>query len=78
LFFRYHAASKVIVFAWVHDEQTKRSYDSKEEAWIVFRHRLKTGHPPDDWNHLLRASQSVNLAAASAPDSSGSSDPKLV
>ena len=27
LFFRYHASSKVIVLAWVNDEDTKRAYD---------------------------------------------------
>jgi toxin YhaV len=30
LFFRYHAASKIIVYAWVNDEDTKRAYESTE------------------------------------------------
>jgi toxin YhaV len=33
LFFRYHAPSKVIVFAWVNDEDTKRAYDSSDDAY---------------------------------------------
>ena len=53
LFFRYHAPSKVIVFAWVNDEDTKRAYDSSDDAYRVFRKMLENGHPPDDWNQLL-------------------------
>ncbi len=53
LFFRYHAPSKVIVFAWVNDEDTKRAYESRDDAYRVFRKMLDGGHPPDDWNQLL-------------------------
>jgi len=53
LFFRYHAPSKVIVFAWVNDEDTKRAYESSEDAYRVFRKMLDSGHPPDNWSQLL-------------------------
>jgi len=53
LFFRYHAASKVIVLAWVNDEHTKRAYESDDDAYRVFRKMLESGHPPDDWDALL-------------------------
>jgi len=53
LFFRYHAGSKVIVYAWVNDEETKRTYESGDEAYRVFRRMLESGHPPDDWEKLL-------------------------
>ncbi len=53
LFYRYHAPSKVIVFARVNDENTKRAYDSSNDAYRVFRHMLESGHPPDDWQQLL-------------------------
>ena len=53
LFFRYHAGSKVIVFAWVNDEQTKRAFESGDDAYRVFRKMLESGHPPDDWDQLL-------------------------
>jgi len=53
LFFRYHAPSKVIVFAWVNDEGTKRAYESSDDAYRVFRRMLECGHPPDDWDRLL-------------------------
>lgn len=53
LFFRYHAASKVIVFAWVNDSDTKRAYESDDDAYRVFRKMLESGQPPDDWAQLL-------------------------
>ncbi|MCC5793534.1 MAG: type II toxin-antitoxin system YhaV family toxin, partial [Chromatiales bacterium] len=53
LFFRYHAQSKVIVYAWVNDETTRRAYESSDDAYRVFRKMLESGHPPDDWRQLL-------------------------
>jgi len=52
LFFRYHAPSKVIVFAWVNDEDTRRAYESGDDAYRVFK-MLESSHPPDDWSQLL-------------------------
>lgn len=54
LFFRYHAASKVIVFVWVNDEGTKRAFESNDDAYRVFRKMLEDGRPPDDWDRLLQ------------------------
>jgi toxin YhaV len=53
LFFRYHAKSKIIVYAWVNDENTKRAYESSHDACEVFRKMLESGHPPEDWDRLL-------------------------
>lgn len=57
LFFRYHASAKVMVYAWVNDEDTKRAYESSDDAYRVFRKMLDSGHPPDDWNQLLAQAQ---------------------
>jgi toxin YhaV len=53
LFFRYHQASRIIVYAWVNDEDTKRAYESGDDAYRVFRRMLESGHPPEDWDALL-------------------------
>jgi toxin YhaV len=53
LFFRYHESSRVIVYAWVNDETTKRAYESTVDAYRVFRKMLESGHPPDNWEQLL-------------------------
>jgi len=57
LFFRYHQASKIIVYAWVNDEDTKRAYESADDAYRVFRKMLSSGNPPDDWDALLTAAK---------------------
>ena len=54
LFFRFHSESKVIVFAWVNDEKSKRAYGSKSDAYRVFEKMLNGGHPPDSWDQLLK------------------------
>ena len=53
LFFRYHDQSRVIVLAWVNDDDTLRAYESDDDAYRVFRKMLDSGHPPDDWDSLL-------------------------
>ncbi|MCE9642122.1 MAG: type II toxin-antitoxin system YhaV family toxin [Betaproteobacteria bacterium] len=56
LFFRYHAATKVILYAWVNDEDIKRAYESGDDAYRIFRKMLESGQPPDDWDrHLAEA-----------------------
>jgi hypothetical protein len=37
LFFRYHAAQRIIVYAWVNDDDTKRAYESLADAPGEFR-----------------------------------------
>lgn len=54
LFFRFHRESKIIVFAWVNDESTKRAYDSKKDTYKVFKKMLQKKHPPNDWDTLLK------------------------
>lgn len=53
LFFRYSTSAKIIVFAWVNDETTLRTYGSKSDAYAVFRKMLDKGDPPDSWEALL-------------------------
>lgn len=56
LFFRYESKAKIIVYAWVNDSDTKRTYGSKTDAYAVFRKMLARGNPPDGWDALLAAS----------------------
>ena len=55
LFFRYDSKSRVIIYAWVNDSQTLRTYGAKTDAYAVFRGLLDAGDPPDDWASLLQA-----------------------
>ena len=58
LFFRFDSKTRIIIFAWVNDENTLRSSGSKSDPYIVFQRMLERGHPPDDWAALMVASQS--------------------
>jgi len=63
LFFRFSTAAKVIVLAWVNDEQTKRAYGSRTDAYTTFARMLKSGHPPDDWDALVKAAVAPSASA---------------
>ncbi|MEK7344982.1 MAG: type II toxin-antitoxin system YhaV family toxin [Pseudomonadota bacterium] len=58
LFFRFDSKSRIIVFAWVNDENTLRSSGSKSDPYAVFQRMLERGHPPDDWAKLVSRSRS--------------------
>lgn len=60
LFFRFDSTAKVIVLAWVNDEQTLRAYGSKTDAYATFKGMLDGGNPPDDFDALMKEA----LAAA--------------
>lgn len=55
LFFRYSTKAKIIIFAWVNDENSLRTYGSRTDAYAVFKNMLGNGNPPDDWEALLQA-----------------------
>lgn len=55
LFFRFDSRAKIIVFAWVNDENSLRTYGSRTDAYAVFERMLDRGNPPDGWEELLRA-----------------------
>lgn len=59
LFFRYSSQAKIIIFAWVNDEKTLRTYGSRTDAYAVFKNMLDSGNPPDDWVTLLKAASST-------------------
>ena len=57
LFFRFHTSAKIIVYAWVNDETTLRAYNSRDDAYLVFKKMLESGNPPGSWEALLAQSQ---------------------
>ena len=57
LFFRFDSKTRVIIFAWVNDENTLRSSGSKSDTYTVFQRMLERGHPPDDWAALVAVSR---------------------
>ncbi|GAA0738779.1 MAG: toxin [Novosphingobium sp. 32-60-15] len=71
LFFRYSTSAKIIIFAWVNDETTLRTYGAKSDAYAVFRKMLDKGNPPDSWEALLKAANDTSARErleAASPD----------
>jgi toxin YhaV len=63
LFFRYSKSAKIIIFAWVNDENSLRTYGARSDAYAVFRRMLDKGDPPDDWATLLAAASNAQIVA---------------
>jgi toxin YhaV len=53
LFFRFHTASRTIIFAWLNDENTLRKAGSNSDPYAVFHRMLERGAPPSDWDALI-------------------------
>jgi len=53
LFFRFDSTSRIIIYAWVNDENTLRKAGSRTDPYAVFLRRLDEGNPPDSWTELL-------------------------
>jgi toxin YhaV len=58
LFFRYDSRAQIIVYGWVNDERSLRTYGAANDAYAVFRRRLTAGNPPNSWKELLREASS--------------------
>ena len=54
LFFRFSSKSKIIIYAWVNDENTLRQAGAKTDPYTVFAKQLTKGDPPNDWDELLQ------------------------
>lgn len=61
LFFRFDMRACIIVLAWVNDEDTRRAYGSRTDAYAIFRDMLDSGDPPDDFETLLAAARAASL-----------------
>jgi len=57
LFFRYDERAKIIVYAWVNDEQTLCSSGSQSDPYTVFEKMHGRDNPPDDWKLRVQASK---------------------
>jgi toxin YhaV len=60
LFYRYDSRARIIIYAWVNDEDSLRTYGSKSDAYAVFANMLDSGNPPDTWEALLEAASAQN------------------
>jgi toxin YhaV len=61
LFFRYDSKSRVIIYAWVNDENTLRTYGARPDAYAVFSAMLLEGNPPDSWDALVASCKNPDV-----------------
>lgn len=61
LFYRFDSTSRLIVYAWVHDENNLRTYGSRTDAYAVFRDMVADGDPPKDWTGLRAAAEDKSV-----------------
>jgi toxin YhaV len=64
LFFRFDSRVRIIVYAWLNDEQNLRNYGRATDAYAVFGRMLAAGNPPPDWDALRAV---ATREAAKAP-----------
>ena len=53
----------------IRNDDTKRAYESSDDAYKVFRKMLASGHPPDAWDKLLKEATQENARLNSAATS---------
>ena len=64
LFYRYRSSDpKMIVFTWMNDAETLRTYGSSTDAYAVFRRMLGKGNPPDEFDRLVTESLAPDVVA---------------
>ena len=55
LFYQFNSQAKVIIYAWVNDEDSLRTYGARRDAYALFKAMLDKGDPPDFWSELVKA-----------------------
>jgi toxin YhaV len=60
LFFRFSSESGIIIYAWIHDENSLRKSGSRTDPYAMFRAMLESGDPPASSAELLRGSKGVD------------------
>ena len=58
LFYRFQSGARILVYAWVNDENSLRTYGSSTDAYAVFAKMLNEGNPPDSFDSLVAAASS--------------------
>ncbi|HEU0013081.1 MAG TPA: type II toxin-antitoxin system YhaV family toxin [Longimicrobium sp.] len=63
LFFRFRTDARLIVYGWVNDAETLRTYGARTDAYAVFEQMLDRGDPPDGWDELVRKASAPEVLA---------------
>lgn len=66
LFYRFSSQDKVIIYAWVNDEDSLRKAGSRTDPYSVFRNMLASGDPPRDMAQLMASKEIASDAASTS------------
>lgn len=58
LFYRFSSRERLIVYAWINDEDSLRSRGARSDVYAVFAKMLQQGNPPSTWQALVEAASS--------------------
>jgi len=53
LFYRFDSRARIIVYAWVNDDEHLRTIGARNDAYAEFGRMLDAGNPPSSWDELL-------------------------
>ncbi len=59
LFYRFSTEHKIIIYAWVNDDDTLRKSGSRSDPYAVFKAMLESGEPPGSFSDLVTASKEM-------------------
>jgi toxin YhaV len=59
LFFRFSEKEKIIIYAWINDENSLRKVGARTDPYAIFLKRLRQGNPPDSWVDLIKQRQDL-------------------
>jgi toxin YhaV len=59
LFYRFSSQDKVIIYAWVNDEDSLRKAGAKTDPYTIFRNMLASGDPPSSMAQLMNISKEM-------------------
>jgi toxin YhaV len=57
LFFRFSSTKRVVILAWLNDENTLRKEGASTDPYAVFDGMLRRGEVPDTWEGLLASAK---------------------
>lgn len=64
LFYRFSSREKIIIYAWVNDENSLRKAGAKTDPYTIFRNMLASGNPPSSIRELLNVSTEIPVGGA--------------
>jgi hypothetical protein len=67
LFYRFSSQDKVIIYAWVNDENSLSKAGAETDPYTLFRNMLASGNPPSSISQLLGTSKEIPETRTDAP-----------